>query len=147
MPPAGLARPARLVRKPIRPVPPVRSGQATLPVGRVPSGLRVGRVPSGLAVQAVDLGPAVLPVGPACFLRPAPTVGLARRLARHVLARRPGNGLLRGQWRIEPGHKVTPRRVLVALSAVGIIPVRHVSTAAYRSLPSTIAAPGPVPGG
>jgi hypothetical protein len=113
----------------------------------MPPVLAVSRVPPGFCVQAPGLRPAMLPVAPARFIRPVGTVGLRRRLGGHVLAGRPGHRLLLGQRRIEPGHKVTPCRILVALSALGVIPVRHVSTAAYRSLPSTIAAPGPVPGG
>ncbi len=173
VPPDGPAYPTRLITEPIRPVFPVRPGLAAVPAGRaavpagraavpaspvgrvasglpfrgMPSGLAVSRVPSGLLGQAVDLRRPVLPVGPTCFFSLASTVGLAHWLGRHVLAGRPGNGLLRGHGRIEPGHKVTPCGVLVALSAVGVIPVRHVPTATYRSLPSTIAAPGPLPGG
>jgi hypothetical protein len=97
--------------------------------------------------QPVGLRPTVLPVGPAHPIRPVGTIGVERWLRRHVLAGRPGYRLLLGQRRSEPGHEVTPCRVLVALSALRVIPVRHVSTAAYRSLPSTIAAPGPVLGG
>jgi hypothetical protein len=89
----------------------------------------------------------MLPVALARFIRPVGTVGFRRWFGGHVLASRPGHRLLLDQRRIEPSHKVTPCRILVALSALGVIPVRHVSTAAYRSLPSTIAAPGPVPGG
>jgi glucokinase len=153
------AHPARLIAQfmtePIEPVAAVRPGQAAVPAGRVPSLLAVGGMPPGLAVSRVppmisvwaNVGSPVLPVGPACPISLTSIVGLAHRLRRHVLAGGPGSRLLGGQRRIEPGHKVTPCRVLVALSALGVIPVRHVSTAAYRSLPSTIAVPGPVPGG
>ena len=135
--------------------PAVRSSRVTsvLPVSGMPPVLAVSRVPPGFCVQAPALRPAMLPVAPARFISPVGTigtigtVGLRRWLGGHVLAGRPGHRLLLGQRRIEPGHKVTPCRILVALSALGVIPVRHVSTAAYRSLPSTIAAPGPVPGG
>jgi hypothetical protein len=113
----------------------------------MPPVLAVSRVPPGFYVQVPGLRPAMLPVAPGPFIRPVGTAGLRRRLGGHVLAVRPGHRLLLGQRRIEPGHKVTPCRILVALSALGVIPVRHVSTAAYRSLPSTIAALGPVPGG
>ena len=156
VPPADPAHSARFRTEPVGLMCAVRRGQAAvlvgrmpsaLPVGGVPSRLRVSRVPSGFGVEAADLGPPVLPVGPMCFFSPTCTVGLTGQRRGHVLAGRPGNGLLRGQRRIEPGHKVTPCGVLVALSALRVIPVRHVPTAAYRSLPSTIAAPGPVPGG
>ena len=141
--PVGLVFPVRLVR------PAVRSGRVTsvLPVSGMPPVLAVSRVPPGIRVQAPSLRAAMLPVAPARVIRPVGTVGLRRWLGEHVLAGRPGHRLLLGQRRIEPGHKVAPCRILVALSALGVIPVRHVSTAAYRSLPSTIAAPGPVPGG
>jgi hypothetical protein len=141
--PVGRVFPVRLVQ------PAVRSGRVTsvLRVSGMPPVLAVSRVPAGFCVQAASLRPAMLPVTPARFIRPVGTVGLRCRLGEHVLAGRPGYRLLLGQRRIEPGHKVAPCRILVALSALGVIPVRHVSTAAYRSLPSTIAALGPVPGG
>ena len=161
VPPGRPAHPARLDALPVMPLPvgrvfpvrlvrpAVRSGRVTsvLPVSGMPPVLAVSRVPPGFCVQAPSLRPAMLPVVSARFIRPVGTVGLRRWLGEHVLAGRPGHGLLLGQRRIEPGHKVAPCRILVALSALGVIPVRHVSTAAYRSLPSTIAAPGPVPGG
>ena len=158
VPPDGPAYLTRLmlIAEPIRPAFPVRSGHvgvsadgvaSGLTVCGMPSRLPVGRVPSVLIGRAVALRRPVLPVGPTCFLSLASTVTLTRWLCRHVLAGRPGNGLLCGQRRIEPSHKVTPCGVLVAFSALGVIPVRHVPADTYRSLPSTIAAPGPVPGG
>jgi len=151
--PARLA--VQFIAGPVEPVLAVRPGQAAVPAGRVPSMvalsgvppvLPVGRVPPGLAVR-ISFGPPVLPVGPACPIRLTGTVGARSQVGEHVFAGGPGNGFLPGQGRIEPGHEVAPCRVLVALSALRVIPVRHVPTAAYRSLLSTIAVPGPVPGG
>jgi hypothetical protein len=131
----------------VRRVPPMFCAQAAFcvePVFRVEP---VFCAQSVFCAQPVGLRPAVFPVGPAHPSRPVGTIGLERWLGRHVLAGRPGYRLLPDQRRSEPGHEVTPCRVLVALSALRVIPVRHVSTAAYRSLPSTIAGPGPVLGG
>jgi hypothetical protein len=93
------------------------------------------------------------PVGPArfpCFLGPTGLSGLVRspRLfglagvircggflgfrqtrRQHVFALWPGDRLLGNRGRVESGDQVTPRGVLVALPAVCIIPVRHVTTA------------------
>jgi hypothetical protein len=126
---------------------PVGDMPSRLRVSHVPSRLRVSHVPSVFGVEVAGLDPLVLPVGPTCSFSPTCTVGLTGRRRGSVLAGRPGNGLLLSQRCIEPGHQVTPCGVLVALSALRVIPVRHVPTVAYRSLPSTIAAPGPVPGG
>ena len=141
MPSGGPGYLARLVTAPIWLVIPVRPGQPAVAVGRVPSGLAVGgmpavllvgRVPAGLGVHAVKLGSTMLPVGPACAVSRASIVGLA---GRHVFPGRPGDGLLRGKRRIEPGHKVTPSRVLVALPALGVIPVRHVPPLRIEACP------------
>ena len=101
----------------------------------------------GSASRPPACGPRCFPSLPRASSGPSAPSASGARLGGHILAGRPGHRLLLGQRHIEPGHKVTPRRILVAFSALGVIPVRHVSTAAYRSLPSTIAAPGPVPGG
>ena len=122
---------------------------SALPAGPVLLVFPVSRVPLIFPVYPAGLK---RPVVPAARARPASpigtiSVGYSLRLVGYVFARRPGDGVLRGQRRIETSDKVTPRRVLVALSAFGVIPVRHVPTAAYRSLPPTIAFCGPPPGG
>jgi hypothetical protein len=69
------------------------------------------------------------PVNPprwsAGFIWPATRL---RARMRHVLAVGPGYRPGRGRGLLEPGDQITPRRVLVALSALRVIPVRHVPT-------------------
>ena len=115
--------------------------------------VRVERPPYSFIVKPTDplspTGPVRLLV-PSRFLRSLsvsavpsvpPTIGPARRepgLVRpairlrarrwHVLAVRPGHRPGRGRGLLEPGDQITPRRVLVALSALCVIPVRHVPT-------------------
>jgi hypothetical protein len=73
-------------------------------------------------------------VGPANPVNPRWSAGFiwpATRLRarmRHVLAVRPGHWPGCGRGLLEPGDQITPRRVLVALSALRVIPVRHVPT-------------------
>ena len=116
---------------------------SALPAGPVLLVFPVSRVPLIFPVQPAGLNRPVVPAARACSASPIGTisVGCSLRLVGYVFARRPGDGMLRGQRRIETGDKVTPRRILVALSAFGVIPVRHVPTAACRSLSSTISLP------
>jgi hypothetical protein len=128
---------------PISPMP------ARIPISPMRPLVRVSPLATVLLIEVTDSSVSMLTVCLVCPIRPADTVSICgfRAIRWHVFAVGPGNGLLLRQRRIEPGHKVTPCRVLVAFSALRVIPVRHVPTAAYRSLPSTIAARGQVPGG
>ena len=62
------------------------------------------------------------------FRGPEQVLHILRRRARHILALRPGHRLGRGRGLFEPGDELAPCRVLVALSALRVIPVRHVPT-------------------
>jgi hypothetical protein len=86
-----------------------------------PATLRPALRKSGLVRPAHPVNPR----WPARFIWPA--IRLRARM-RHVLAVRPGHRPGRGRGLLEPGDQITPRRVLVALSALRVIPVRHVPT-------------------
>ena len=88
--------------------------------------------------------------GPACPRRSVGSVRAVGRLRpgpRHVLALRPGRRPGRGRGRLEPGDQIAPCRVLVALSALRVIPVRHVPTDVRIEACSHDSRRGPVPGG
>jgi len=144
--------PARSLRplNPCGPWEPLSTGDSWYRGGIVDS-----RQPLSLRNPGCPLGPACFP----CFLGPTGLSGLVRspRLfgltgvirfrgllgfrgtrgsrRQQVFALWPGDRLLGNRGRVKSGDQVTPRGVLVALPAVRVIPVRHVTTA-VRMRPS-----------
>ena len=123
---------------------PLRTGDSWYRRGTVntwrPLSLRDPRCPLGPACSPCFFGLTTLSGlvrSPRLFgltgaIRPAGIPGFrgARGSRRkYVLARWPGDRPLGNRGRVEPGDQVTPGGVLVALSALGVIPVRHVTTA------------------
>ena len=129
-------RPVRVERPPysfiVEPADPLSSARTACLC--VPSrSLSVSAVPGASSTVRPALRTSGL-VGPANPVNPRwwagfiwPATRLRARM-RHVLAVRPGYRAGRGRGLLEPGDQITPRRVLVALSALRVIPVRHVPT-------------------
>ena len=132
-------RPVRVERPPysfiVEPADPLSSARtACLCILSRPLGsLSVSAVPGASstvrpALRTSGLAGPANPVNPrwsAGFIWPATRL---RARMRHVLTVRPGYRAGRGRGFLEPGDQITPRRVLVALSALRVIPVRHVPT-------------------
>ena len=132
--PAGQVSAAWSVRRtqsvspgqPVRFAQPVSGAQTVRPARSVPAAQLVSSTPPAMLFRYTT--------SPICLsnifsLMPFVRLAGSRGLRRHVLALGPGDRLPLSQGCVEPGDKLAPCGVLVVLSALGVIPVRHVPTA------------------
>jgi hypothetical protein len=103
-------------------------GPARFPCFLGPTGLSgLVRSPRLFGLAGVVRSPRLF--GLAGVVRCRGFLGFRGTRRQHVFALWPGNRLLGNRGRVESGDQVAPCGVLVALPAVCVIPVRHVTTA------------------